>query len=268
MPRHQGGRRSLAEMWQFVMNGPTRSSSGVSDTGVDMGPRIDMAHATSAEPPLQPVAAPQPRGVVPAAAPVATPPMVQPMSYVPKVQPATPAVTPKTQPKPAPVVPSWGSVTPAQPPAQAPVMKTPLPTPGPAVQPVQPAVSLPQAQPQAQLGSAVHVPQMLQVLRDSPYPEQREWAAERLSSVSGPMHHMVVQAVVKAAKEDAAPTVQVACIRCLVKLNHATQEVTTALTSLKGDADPRVRHEAGQALVKFSAGQAVQPASYSPGQSR
>jgi hypothetical protein len=103
--------------------------------------------------------------------------------------------------------------------------------------------------------SPVQAKELLQVLAESPYPEQREWAAERLASVSGPTRGMVVQAMVKAAKEDAAPTVQVACIRSLVKLNQSGQDVATMLTSLKTNNDPRVRYEASQALGKLAGGQ-------------
>src|SRR5205085_331344 len=104
-------------------------------------------------------------------------------------------------------------------------------------------------------------------LRDSAYPEQREWAAERLAVVSPHQYPQVLQTVLKAAREDPTAMVQVACIRSLVAMGGHGQDVTAVLETLKHAGDPRVRFEADQALTRLGGpsgapSSAVLPASY------
>lgn len=101
--------------------------------------------------------------------------------------------------------------------------------------------------------SAANIPQLLSVLRGSLYPEQREWAATQLSGVNWRSHPQVVQGLAKAAREDSAPTVRVACLRSLAQMNASTAPVLNTVQALKHDADPRVNSEANKALAKLSA---------------
>lgn len=94
-------------------------------------------------------------------------------------------------------------------------------------------------------------PAMLMVLHDSLYPSQREWAAENLSTCDWRSNPQVVPALVTAAREDAAPTVRVACIHYLARMNANSAPVLAALLQLKGDPDPRVRAEAEKAWAFF-----------------
>lgn len=236
---HRNGPRSLADLADYVMNGPTT-------TQADASPSVpETARVATPEPPVARVAAPEPPPVMQAPKPaVYTTPQPAPIpapvvnsSYAPKAQPVPPAVQQMPAvPRPAP---AWQAAPQTQSGSATPV-----------------------AAPQAQLGGAVNVQQMLTVLHDSAYSEQREWAAERLAAVNPQSHPHVVQAVLKAAKEDTAPMVQVACIRCLAKMGCNTRDVTAALEALKGNSDPRVRVEAGQALSRLGGGQAVLPASF------
>ena len=61
----------------------------------------------------------------------------------------------------------------------------------------------------------------------------------------------MVQALVEAAKSDAAPIVRAACLRSLTHLNVRTLPVAAAAQALKTDPDPRVRTEAEEALQKL-----------------
>jgi hypothetical protein len=115
---------------------------------------------------------------------------------------------------------------------------------------------------------------LLQQLRDSMLPSQREWAADKLASLDWRTHGPVVAALVQSAKEDPAATVRAGCIRSLVKMNANTAPVLAVIQSLKTDTDPRVQHEASEALARFAPAQGpgmadpnVQPASYSPARS-
>jgi hypothetical protein len=116
--------------------------------------------------------------------------------------------------------------------------QTTVPQSSPAAAPAGPAIS----------STVVH--QLITVLHESSYPEQREWAAQRLAGVSPQQHPQVVQAVLRAARNDASPMVQIACIRSLVQMNRYSPDVAPALQALKTSGDPRVRLEAGQALVR------------------
>lgn len=92
------------------------------------------------------------------------------------------------------------------------------------------------------------VPQLLAKLKDSLYPSDRESAAEQLSELSGRGEPVIVQHLMKAAREDPAPTVRAACVHALTHMKANTPEVTTLARELKSDRDPRVRQEAEEAL--------------------
>jgi hypothetical protein len=92
------------------------------------------------------------------------------------------------------------------------------------------------------------IKQWMAILKESIYPSQREWAADQLSACDWHKNLEVVPELLKAAKEDAAPTVRAGCIRCLARMNVNTVPIVLAIQAMKKDADPRVQTEAEQAL--------------------
>jgi hypothetical protein len=115
------------------------------------------------------------------------------------------------------------------------------------------------------------LPSMLGQLHQSMLPSEREMAACKLASLDWKTHPVVVEALVRAAKEDPAGTVRAGCVRCLAQMNVNTPQVVAVCSALKADSDPRVQHEATDALAKLAPGQApamadpsIQPASYLP----
>jgi HEAT repeat protein len=98
------------------------------------------------------------------------------------------------------------------------------------------------------------VPQLLGTLSGSVFPDQRESAALALGQVDPLTHRHVVHAVLTAAHDDSAPIVRVACIRCLMQMKANTLAVRSTLTDLANDSDPRVRHEADEALGQLMGG--------------
>lgn len=135
---------------------------------------------------------------------------------------------------------------------QAPVMQTGYYPPAMPVQTYQPAVDPAAAQ------------NLVQTLRESIYPSQREFAAESLSHIDWRTHPQVFDALLSAAREDPAPTVRACCVRCLAGMNVNSTLVTMTLQGLRNDADPRVRTEVEQALAKMAPApkpSAVQPVS-------
>ncbi len=95
--------------------------------------------------------------------------------------------------------------------------------------------------------------QAMQALRDSPYPAQREWAANTLGTYDWRAHPEVVQVLLSAAQQDAAATVRSACVYSLAHMNAASEPVMSVLYGLRNDGDPRVRQEVDQALVRLGA---------------
>jgi hypothetical protein len=92
------------------------------------------------------------------------------------------------------------------------------------------------------------IKQWMAILKESIYPSQREWAADQLSACDWHKNLEVVPVLLKAAKEDLAPTVRAGCIRCLARMNVNTVPIVLAIQAMKKDADPRVQTEAEQAL--------------------
>jgi hypothetical protein len=99
----------------------------------------------------------------------------------------------------------------------------------------------------------VKVPEMLETLRTSPYPDEREWAVNALATPSVIGNTQVYRTVVTAATEDTSPTVRLACVRFMVKLKLRSTEAQTALHKLQNDSYPTVRVEAEQALHQLQA---------------
>jgi|GEM_PF-5448182 hypothetical protein len=92
------------------------------------------------------------------------------------------------------------------------------------------------------------VPQLLAALKDSLRPSEREAAAEQLSELSWRVQPLVVEGLMKSAREDPAATVRAACIRALAHMKVTTPAALALVRDLKTDRDLRVRQEAEEAL--------------------
>ncbi len=93
--------------------------------------------------------------------------------------------------------------------------------------------------------------QVINVLQESPYPAQREWAAANLSTFDCRVYPHLTQVLVQAARQDAVATVRAAAIYSLSRMNMQSEPVLGTLHALRGDADPRVRQEVEQAYVRM-----------------
>lgn len=93
--------------------------------------------------------------------------------------------------------------------------------------------------------------QVISVLRESPFPAQREWAASTLATYDWRTQPHVLSALLNAAQHDPAGSVRASCAFSLGKMNANVEQVRTALQALSTDSDPRVRQEAAQALRRF-----------------
>lgn len=109
----------------------------------------------------------------------------------------------------------------------------------------------PQAMPTHQPSATQQVEQLLRVLRESPYPAQREWAAQSLTGLDWRVHPQIVPALIQSASQDPAPSVRAGCVSCLGRMNAAVEPVFGMLHTLRNDTDPRVRQEVDQAFVRL-----------------
>jgi hypothetical protein len=107
------------------------------------------------------------------------------------------------------------------------------------------------------------VQEMLSVLKTSPYPSQREWAANNLAAMGWQGHPAVLPALLTAARKDPAPTVRSGCVYQLSRMDSPPEPVLAALRQLKSDSDPRVRVEAERALTRLN----VEPRPGTPAES-
>jgi hypothetical protein len=88
---------------------------------------------------------------------------------------------------------------------------------------------------------------------------------DNLATTDWRINPHVVQELVTAAQKDTAPSVRVCCIRCLAKMNVQGSQLLGVFQTLKQDSDPRVRHEAEQALVGLRQARSSSPAlSFAP----
>jgi hypothetical protein len=99
----------------------------------------------------------------------------------------------------------------------------------------------------------VDVPHLLTLLKSALYPSHREWAADNLAVLDWHKHPQVVEALMKAAKEDPAATVRTGCIRGLGTMNVNNPAVVAMLEGLKSDTSPQVVQEANRVLTQFAA---------------
>ena len=98
-------------------------------------------------------------------------------------------------------------------------------------------------------------------IQSSIFPTQREMAVWQLSMCDPSVNPQVVQLLLTTAKADQAPMVRAACVNVLARMGVASDAAQAVYVQLKTDADPRVRHEAEQALARTSAPSNVQPVS-------
>jgi hypothetical protein len=92
------------------------------------------------------------------------------------------------------------------------------------------------------------VPQLLAALKDSLCPSERETAAEQLSELNWRMQPLVVESLMKAAREDPAATVRAACVHALAHMKVDTPAACALVRDMRSDRDPHVRQEAEEAL--------------------
>ncbi len=119
--------------------------------------------------------------------------------------------------------------------------------------PQQPVVQQASYQPmpmQANPGAA-QVEHLIKVMRESPYPAQREWAAQSLMSFEWRANPQVVPALLSSANQDPAASVRAGCVNCLGRMGAAVEPVFGVLHGMRNDIDPRVRQEVEQAFVRL-----------------
>lgn len=104
-------------------------------------------------------------------------------------------------------------------------------------------------------GTPQNKQQLIGTLKDSLYPSQREWAADSLAQGEGQHDPAAVKALMTAAREDPAPTVRAACVRCLGRIKNSSGGALELVQSLKTDPDPRVREEVERTLKIYATGQ-------------
>jgi hypothetical protein len=142
----------------------------------------------------------------------------------------------------------------AQPPAPPGPGAAPPPMPGPGRSGLAPVGTyLPPAVPPSPAVTDNEREPVLKVLHEALLPSERELAAERLSGGDWRREPAVVEALVRAARTDPAPTVRAACVRVLARLRANTPPVVAAVQGLTADADPRVRQAAAEALPELRA---------------
>jgi len=96
------------------------------------------------------------------------------------------------------------------------------------------------------------VGQVIQVMRESPYPAQREWAANTLGTYDLKAHPAVIQVLLMTAQQDPAPTVRAACVYSLGRMKAGGESVLATLNSLRNDGDAQVRQEVEQAILRLN----------------
>jgi hypothetical protein len=94
--------------------------------------------------------------------------------------------------------------------------------------------------------------EMMSMLKDSPYPSQREYAADCLSVCDWQKNPAIVDCLLSAASKDPAPSVRAGCVHCLSKMHVNNLATMNTLQALKVDTDPRVRSEVEAALASMS----------------
>jgi hypothetical protein len=129
--------------------------------------------------------------------------------------------------------------------------------------PVNPMMQVPATSPVSTPTQAPSLSHLIEMLRKSDFPSQREWAAEQLAAQTGRNSAGAVSALADAARGDEAPLVRACCVRSLVRLQVNTPQVVALMQELHKDTDPRVRDAAAEALTAWGlkpADAGIQPA--------
>jgi len=116
---------------------------------------------------------------------------------------------------------------------------------------VQPVAHQQQPAPTQHQAITQQVEQLIKVMRESPYPAQREWAAQSLTSFEWRAHPQIVPALIQSASQDPAASVRAGCVYCLGRMQAAVEPVFVTLYAMRNDMEPRVRAEVEQALVRL-----------------
>ncbi len=95
------------------------------------------------------------------------------------------------------------------------------------------------------------IEQLVKVMRENPYPAQREWAAQMVAGYDWRVHPQVVPALLQSAAQDPAATVRAGCVNCLGRMQAAVEPVFATLHAMRSDIDPRVRGAVEQAFVQL-----------------
>lgn len=113
-------------------------------------------------------------------------------------------------------------------------------------QPIQPVSYAP-----PMMNPAQQIEALVRVLRESPYPPQREWAAQTLARFEWRANPQIVPALLQSATQDPAASVRANCVSCLGRMQAAVEPVFGTLNLLRNDIDPRVRQEVEQAFQRL-----------------
>jgi hypothetical protein len=116
----------------------------------------------------------------------------------------------------------------------------------------QPAMPMQQpAMPMQQPAATQSAEQLIRVMRENPYPAQREWAAQSLTSFDWRNNPQIISALVQSATQDPAASVRAGCVYCLGRMGAAVDPVFAALQTMRNDIDPRVRTEVEQTMTRL-----------------
>jgi hypothetical protein len=106
-----------------------------------------------------------------------------------------------------------------------------------------------QPQPEWPTSSDPAVQQSLAQLKVSMMPSEREYAVMQLGELNPKKSPEAVQALLTAARTDAAGSVRAACVTALAKMKANTVPVVLAVQAMRSDSDLRVRQAAEEALA-------------------
>jgi hypothetical protein len=96
------------------------------------------------------------------------------------------------------------------------------------------------------------IDQVINLLRDSTFPAERERAAASLATFDWRTNPHVVSALIHGATQDPAASVRAACVHQLGQIGAATDLVRNTLQLLRADSDPRVREQVEWASARLS----------------
>jgi hypothetical protein len=102
----------------------------------------------------------------------------------------------------------------------------------------------------------VQAQKCINILQSALSPLDREAAVNQLCACDWRQNPQIITVLLTTAKHDPVGMVRVAAVSGLARMGMATEPVVSTMNQLRSDADPRVRHEADQALRSLG----VQPA--------